>query len=88
MRELWDIHEVRYSREVKASAMRSINQEAAINHQHDVKERLWSTVLFAVVSAGPTFVVGCTLGFPSAVLPDPKLNLKLDNGQSDLFGVS
>ncbi len=56
----------------------------SVNQRRIEKERLWPTVLCAIASSGPSLVVGCTLGFPSAVL----LDLNLDSKQSDLFGVS
>ncbi len=48
------------------------------------RERLWSNALFVLITTGPVFMVGFTLGFPSAVL----LNLEFSSIQSDLFGVS
>ncbi len=50
----------------------------------NASERSWTNILFAVISSGPVFIVGCTLGFPSAAL----LDLDFNSIQSDLFGVS
>ena len=49
----------------------------------NTKERIWATAISAVISSGPAFLVGVTLGFPSVVLVD----LDLSNTHSDIFGV-
>jgi len=49
-----------------------------------VKERQWSTAVAVVISSGPAFLLGVTLGFPSLLLVD----VKLSTTQADSFGVS
>ncbi len=49
-----------------------------------LKERWWSVLITAVISSGPAFLVGVTLGFPSVVL----VEVELDSTLSDIFGVS
>ncbi len=58
-----------------------------------VRQRLWTTVLSAIVACIPFLLVGCTLGFPSGALLDltdleERLEYKLTREQADLFGVS
>ena len=52
--------------------------------QHAVKERQWSTAVAAVISSGPAFLLGVTLGFPSLLLG----TFDLSSTQADNFGVS
>ena len=57
-----------------------------------VRQRLWTTVLSAIVACIPFLLVGCTLGFPSGALLDltdleERTDFKLTREQADLFGV-
>jgi len=51
---------------------------------YEVKERLWSTLLSALLSSGPALLMGITLAFPSVLLGD----LELNSTNADIFGVS
>ena len=58
-----------------------------------VRQRIWTTVLSAIVACIPFLLVGCTLGFPSGALLDltdleERTEFKLTREQADLFGVS
>lgn len=56
-------------------------------------QRLWTTILSAIIAGIPFLLVGCTLGFPSGALLDlthleTRQEFKLTREQADLFGVS
>ncbi len=56
------------------------------------RQRVWTTVLSAIVACIPFLLVGCTLGFPSGALLDltdleQREEFKLTREQADLFGV-
>ncbi len=70
----------------------AVNTVVAKNERR-VRQRVWSTVLSAIVACIPFLLVGCTLGFPSGALLDltelePREQFKLTREQADLFGVS
>jgi len=67
------------------SSQRGTGAFGSVNRsEKKLRETVWTTAIYAIISSGPAFLVGCTLGFPSAAFPDLDFNAE----KSDLFGVS